>query len=165
MGIRKNPYDVGYAERKIQDLPGRCCDCCGVHVAARGVPGYDPTPDCCVDCADHYRIEGEPIERELTRLRAHDGYHREYVKKVREHANQVEAKYRENREAVSSALAQRGNYRDALVAVRRLHKEEAGGLCRCGQRAPCPTTRAIDDADGGVVSWVDREAAFLDSRE
>lgn len=164
MGIKQNPYDVGYTARKVQDLPGRCT-CCGVNVVDRGVPGYDPTPDCCVDCADHYLVEGEPVERELTRLRAHDGYFQEYVKKVRKHAQAVEVKYRENRDAVASALAQRGIYREALVAVRRVHGEHPDGKCHCGQKAPCPTMRAIKDADGGVLRWVDREASFRDSRE
>lgn len=163
VGIRKNPYDVGYTPRKTEDLFGRC-SCCGVHVVDRGVPGYDPIPDCCEDCADHYQIEDEPVERELSRLRAHDEYQREYVRKVRQHANEVEAKAGRQQAAVRSALEQRAKYREALVAVWRLHRERPDGTCECGARAPCPTTSAIN-AERDVVRWVSSEATNRDLHE
>lgn len=158
MSIKKNPYDVGYTEGKKTSIFGQC-RCCQDKVVAHGVPGVDPVPDLCVDCAEHSPEPEEPVDRELLRLRTHYARKLRVELDLREQTHRLALEVSEQAEKVRSALRSRDRYREALEAIERVHRPGTDRKCGCGRPSPCSTVRAVLDVDRHVWAEVGRRAS------
>jgi hypothetical protein len=164
MARTMNPYGVGESGDDLIMASSRC-ECCGIlfdHETSRSHPQKWKR---CGDCKQH-RMDGSPEEQNLA-LRDHEAVLTEWLEKLsQEHyalkneRDDLNRKLREKAGAIASALQQRDQHLAVLRAVTREHYEPTGasGACTCGQKYPCPTVRAMKNADAGITDSLRRDS-------
>ena len=66
-----NPFGVGHSGDDVVTRTARC-GCCELPFQYQTLRTQPEARRWCPDCEQHYPQDGEPIEREVDRLRAHD---------------------------------------------------------------------------------------------
>lgn len=154
MGILSNPHEVGPGNAAPVDRDGRC-PCCGWPVRWKAHPA-DPTKvKLCGDCTEHVELPGEPTERTVDRYRVHAYVAQKLAGEAAAGAASAEAALAQIKAADKAARAQRAPLHEELDRWRALAMAAAaehlpaptGRSCSCGKVSPCPTERAMREAD------------------
>lgn len=160
MVLDKNPFGV---QSDIKLTPRRAfCDCCRIRFRYETYEAAPEVRNRCDECADH-DLAGS-VDEQLRALRDHEPRFREWIKTVRQKADEMEAdvgrmKIQDDarREQVRSALQTRNAWQRIAIAALDEHFESAQrGRCNCGLKHPCRTLRAAEHADHGKLKWIER---------
>lgn len=144
MGIKENPYGVGYSAGEQQERNGRCT-CCDLPFKVMLRPNAD-FPELCSHCRDHREIADEPIGRRVERLEEHDGRLRQHIADIRGVVQKAHRASEDRLEQTRSALRSREAWKAVLAEVRTLHAPDAEeARCECGLAMPCETLVVLDE--------------------
>jgi hypothetical protein len=126
------------------------CSCCQVRLDCRGDLGQP----LCGYCRDHYPMPGEPVERELARLRDHDPRMRAAFVRARSACDE----YRSNLRRVTE---NRDDWREAAIRLVIDHRDDQKGRCdKCRQAFPCEFVRTLASVNRGFVHRAETAAIF-----
>ena len=161
-----NPFGVGHSGDDFAERTARC-GCCGLPFKYQTLRTQPEARHWCPDCEEHHPQDGEPIEREVDRLRAHDQVLRQRAADASAAATRYETQMLGLREQVAAALQTRDDWRALLEDVRSAHIEEEAGRCSCGQAFPCVTLDVLNGDPGRAQHVADvanqRQRRWLDT--
>jgi len=145
MGIKKNPFEVGYSSDDAWTVVRARCTCCALMFDHRFNTSVPKTAAVCEQCVDHVPIDGQSDERRAVRAESHEARLRASLITLGEQA----AGHRKERdgalERMRSALRSRDRYRRRLSGVEDLHSETVTG-CSCKTK-DCRVLKVLSAAD------------------
>jgi hypothetical protein len=155
-GIIKNPYGVG-ASGGQQGLRAAYCDCCSLKFTWTG-SDREPPRQWCPECAAHYPEDGEAVDRELERLRAHEPRLIKRAADAARFAPQYEHDAHDAKERTAHALRRRAEVEGMLTEVAGAHFERPDGTCSCKARYPCLTVSVMARHDRYLLRKLQQRA-------
>lgn len=141
-----------HGETPRSTIPGGC-QCCGLPMPPN--PYAADGPKFCSGCSDNRAMAGEDQARRQARLEDHD-------RRVQAAYSDMWQKAEEYRAGRSAGYRSRNSWRAALVDVIDAHEERPAGRCTCGLTFPCPTLRALSQANRGIALQVEGFLALKD---
>jgi excinuclease UvrABC ATPase subunit len=151
-----NPYGVGRSGEDFVERQGRCA-CCHAPFAYRSHRKMLTVERWCHSCQDHHPFDGEDLNRRLNRAETHEQILSAHRDAAVEAANKAEARVKQGRGAVASALRQRNEYSRIITAVMALHLPSGNSCASCGGRYPCESVTAVRRINPRIADVLDRQ--------
>lgn len=147
MGIKQNPFGVGYSgPSRIEAV---CvCTCCGIEFLWKGTRDTQAWDSQCHHCIDH---SSETQDTELTMLREHQKRLVEAVDRAHQLARDANHDARtkadaaaEYRRRTAAALRSRDKHREIVAGIQDEHPPAEPGHCGC-LRSQCTASGLITE--------------------
>ena len=143
MGIKRNPFEVGYSGEDAWRVVSERCTCCAIPFTLRYNVADKPLAPVCEHCASHVKIEDEPIERRAARAEDHEARVRELLVTMSKRNVEEREKARRAQGWADHTQFTIENYRSAVNTISDLHIASDANTCSCGKKG-CPTRKVLD---------------------
>lgn len=144
MGIKKNPFEVGYSGEDAEREVNVRCSCCAIPFTLRCNVAEKRGVPVCEHCVEHVKVDDEPVERRADRAEEHEERVRALLVMMSQRtAEQRDKAKRAQRWADSAQLTIDSN-RSLINSISDLHLATSSG-CSCGKK-DCPTLKLLDHA-------------------
>jgi hypothetical protein len=149
-----NPYAVGYTGATVMDHTATC-DCCEIEFIFSAPADRGSDRKRCDLCAGH-NLNGD-LSQQLAALREHQSRYpvlvataRRIARDAKAEQKRAESDAKERRRLEAEALRSRERHKAIHEAALAQHFPVDNGRCQCGEKYPCPTREAANEARGGV---------------
>jgi hypothetical protein len=149
-----NPYAVGYTGATMTDHTATC-DCCEIEFTFKAPADRGSDRTRCDYCASH-NLDGS-ANQQLLSLREHQARYpalivtaRRITREAKAEQRRAEEEVKWSRRQVAEALRSRDRHRAIHEAAMAVHYPVDSGGCQCGEKYPCPTREAANEARSRV---------------
>lgn len=145
MGIKKNPFEVGYSGEGAERAVNVRCPCCAIPFTLRYNVADKPATRVCEQCFEHVKVEDEPVERRAARAEAHEARVRDLLVTMSKRTAEQRERARRAQGWADIAQSTIDDYRSVINTIGDLHVATTTAVCSCGKK-DCPTLKVLDAA-------------------